>query len=199
MMTQVLRKTEQRGRGRPRDPAKDAAIREAAWDLLAEKGYEGLTFEAVAEKAGCSRATLYRRFASKLELIEAVLHETSRAIEAQHQIVGDPRTVLIAHASGCAEYMSGDRGRANFALGECAARLPDLDRIMQRHIAAERSLYYNEFARITDSAAPDDMAFVFDTLVGAIVHHVVARQRTLQARDIEDLVDQAIAMLRKRA
>ena len=53
----AMAETVARGRGRPRDPAKDAAIRDAAWEILADKGYEGMSFEAIAERAGCSRAT----------------------------------------------------------------------------------------------------------------------------------------------
>lgn len=185
----------QRGRGRPRDPAKDAAICDAAWQILADKGYEGLTFEAVAEKAGCSRATLYRRFAGKLDLIEAVLHETSRAIESRLLLGGDPRALLIAHAGGCAEYMSGARGRANLSLMECAARLPELGEVTLRHMAAERLIYYREFDRLVPGAREDDKAFVFDNLVGGIIHHVAIRQRRLAGEDIVALVDQAIALL----
>jgi len=187
-----------RGRGRPRDPAKDAAIRDAAWEVLADKGYEGMTFEAIAERAGCSRATLYRRFASKLELIEHVLHETSRAIEASMSFGDDPRAVLITHSTGCAQYMSGSRGRANLSLIEGAARLPDLAQVTLRHMAAERALYYNEFDKIAPRAGEEDKSFIFDTLVGSVIHHVAIRGRELQPEDIAALVDQAIALLIER-
>lgn len=184
-----------RTRGRPRDPAKDASIRNAAWEVLADRGYEGMSFEAIAKRAGCSRATLYRRFASKLELIEYVLHDTSRAIEASLSFGDDPRAVLIAHSTGCAEYMSGTRGRANLSLIEGAARIPELGEVTLRHMAAERALYYREFDKLAPRASEHDKSFAFDTLVGSVIHLVAIRRRELHADDIAALVDHAIGLL----
>jgi AcrR family transcriptional regulator len=55
--------------GRKRDPEKDDAILRAALDVLAESGYEGTTIDVVAAKAGVARATVYRRWPTKSELI----------------------------------------------------------------------------------------------------------------------------------
>ena len=62
-----------RATGRPRDPKLDRAILDATLHLLAEDGYDGLTIEAVAALAGVGKASVYRRFAGKEQLvIEAV-------------------------------------------------------------------------------------------------------------------------------
>lgn len=62
-----------RAAGRPRDPQLDRAILDATLRLLAEDGYDGLTIEAVAALAGVGKASVYRRFPGKEELvIEAV-------------------------------------------------------------------------------------------------------------------------------
>lgn len=59
--------------GRPRDPKCDTAIVAATLELLAEAGYGALTMEAVAARAGVGKATLYRRFPNKQQLVvEAV-------------------------------------------------------------------------------------------------------------------------------
>ena len=55
--------------GRPRDARLDAVLLEATVHLLEEKGYAALTTAAVAQRAGVSTASLYRRWASKEELI----------------------------------------------------------------------------------------------------------------------------------
>ncbi len=55
--------------GRPRDPSRADAIREAVLDLLVEQGYEHVTIEAVAARAGAGKATVYRRWGSKAELV----------------------------------------------------------------------------------------------------------------------------------
>ncbi len=56
-------------RGRPRDPERDRALRQAALEVLAEQGYDLLTMELVAQRAGAGKATIYRRWSSKVELV----------------------------------------------------------------------------------------------------------------------------------
>jgi AcrR family transcriptional regulator len=56
-------------RGRPRDPARDARILEAAVALIAEVGYDGTTVEAIAERAGVGKPTIYRRWTGKAEVV----------------------------------------------------------------------------------------------------------------------------------
>jgi AcrR family transcriptional regulator len=55
--------------GRPRDPSREAAIRAALLRLLGEVGYGGLTMDALAQAAGVGKATIYRRWRTKHDLI----------------------------------------------------------------------------------------------------------------------------------
>jgi AcrR family transcriptional regulator len=55
--------------GRKRDPAKDQQILDAAVEVLAETGFDGMTIDMVATRAGAGKATVYRRWASKNELV----------------------------------------------------------------------------------------------------------------------------------
>jgi AcrR family transcriptional regulator len=65
---------EARGRGgRPRDPSRDGAIRTAILTVLADVGYAGLTMDAVATEAGVGKATIYRRWRTKSELVADVV------------------------------------------------------------------------------------------------------------------------------
>ena len=59
--------------GRPRSAAVDAAILRVTFELLPDTGLRGLIMEEVAARAGVSKATLYRRYASKKELVAAAL------------------------------------------------------------------------------------------------------------------------------
>ena len=59
--------------GRPRDPRRDKAIRDAALRLLSQIGYERMTVDAIAAAAGVSKPTLYRRWAGKQELVADAL------------------------------------------------------------------------------------------------------------------------------
>lgn len=54
--------------GRRRDASRDDAILEATRELLVERGYVGMTMDAVAERAGAGKATVYRRWTSKVQL-----------------------------------------------------------------------------------------------------------------------------------
>jgi AcrR family transcriptional regulator len=55
--------------GRPRSERADRAIVEAALELFAEQGAAGLCVEAIAARAGVGKATIYRRWAGKEELL----------------------------------------------------------------------------------------------------------------------------------
>ena len=55
--------------GRKRDHTRDAEILDAALEVLAETGYDGMTIDMVAARAKAGKATLYRRWSSKAELV----------------------------------------------------------------------------------------------------------------------------------
>lgn len=60
--------------GRPRDARADAAIIEAAVGVLADKGPGGFTVDEVASRAGCGKATIYRRWPSRAALLLDTAH-----------------------------------------------------------------------------------------------------------------------------
>jgi AcrR family transcriptional regulator len=55
--------------GRKRDHTRDPEILDAALEVLAETGYDGMTIDMVAARAKAGKATLYRRWSSKGELV----------------------------------------------------------------------------------------------------------------------------------
>ena len=61
--------------GRPRSAQAHKAILDATLVLLAEEGFQGLSIEGVADKAGVGKTTIYRRWASKDELVIDAIHE----------------------------------------------------------------------------------------------------------------------------
>ena len=61
--------------GRPRSAQAHKAIIDATLELLAEEGFQGLSIEAVAAKAGVGKTTIYRRWSSKDELVMDAIRE----------------------------------------------------------------------------------------------------------------------------
>ncbi len=80
--------------GRPLDAGVQAALLRATQDLLIEEGYERLTVEAVAKRCGASKATIYRRWPSKLALVIAAAQELFPAPEVPN--TGELRADLLA-------------------------------------------------------------------------------------------------------
>ena len=83
--------------GRPRDPSRDEVIRAAILQVLAESGYAGLTMDAVASAAGVGKATIYRRWRTKSDLVADAVAELSQlSIDAPDtgSLEGDMRVLL---------------------------------------------------------------------------------------------------------
>ena len=59
--------------GRPRNVAADREIVAATLRLLSREGYDGTSIEAVAAEAGVTRATVYRRYPTKADMVTAAV------------------------------------------------------------------------------------------------------------------------------
>lgn len=68
-------------RGRPRDPSRDEAIIDAAIEVLLRDGYDRLSMEGVATAAGVGKATVYRRWGNKAELVIDAMATLKPAID----------------------------------------------------------------------------------------------------------------------
>lgn len=85
-------------RGRPRSLAVDAAVSRAVLDLLERVGYAAMSVEQVAVRAGVAKATVYRRWASKAEMVFGIVVH-GEAIEPPADsgaLAGDLRA-LVGH------------------------------------------------------------------------------------------------------
>jgi AcrR family transcriptional regulator len=71
-----------RAPGRPRDAEREAAILATVMDLVEERGFDALSFEEVARRARCSKATLYRRWADKQEMVIAAIRAATSTASA---------------------------------------------------------------------------------------------------------------------
>lgn len=80
--------------GRPRDARADEAILAAVVDVLGEVGFTGLTIDAVAHRAGVGKATVYRRWDTKEQLVLDAL--AAGRVDYEEPDTGNLRGDLIA-------------------------------------------------------------------------------------------------------
>lgn len=96
MTSGQLPQDQARRAGRPRSEQADRAIIEAALDLFAESGAEGLCIEKVAARAGVGKATIYRRWPGKEDLLLAALAALKAPLpEPKGESVRDDLAALV--------------------------------------------------------------------------------------------------------
>jgi AcrR family transcriptional regulator len=95
--------------GRPRSSHADAAIIDAVLGLLAQgTTVEALTMEAVAARAGVGKATIYRRFADKDELVLAAVEAVKpRPPEPAGESVRDDLIAIARHVARARDGIAG--------------------------------------------------------------------------------------------
>lgn len=158
--------------GRPRSQRADRAIIDAALSLYAESGVEGLCIEKVAARAGVGKATIYRRWPGKEDLLLAVIASLKTPLPepAGHSAREDLIALLSAMAADFA-----DTGRARvFALllGE-GTRYPRLSaRYMQTVVEPRRDVIRGVLRRGAASGelrAGIDVEAALFMLTGAVI------------------------------
>ncbi|SIQ66460.1 TetR/AcrR family transcriptional regulator [Solilutibacter tolerans] len=105
--------------GRPKDPAKRAAVLEAAQQLFSEQGFDGVSMDQIAQTAGVSKLTVYSHFGDKDGLLSAVVRSHCERemplelFEPSPEVALRPRLLDIAHAFyamvSCPQAIAGHR------------------------------------------------------------------------------------------
>jgi AcrR family transcriptional regulator len=73
----------------------EAAVLDAAWDLLSERGYGALTYEALAQQAKTAKQVIYRRWPTKRELLFALLEHRGTSLPSIQVDTGSLRTDVL--------------------------------------------------------------------------------------------------------
>ena len=103
--------TDHRKLPRRRGETLNAAIFQATLDELAEVGYAKLTMERIAERARASKASLYRRWPSKIELAMQAVYYAMPDLRSPRD-TGSLRGDLLAMLHRIAELLAGPAGEA---------------------------------------------------------------------------------------
>jgi AcrR family transcriptional regulator len=126
--------------GRPMDASRDSDILDSALDVLAEVGYDGMTIDMVAARAKAGKATLYRRWPSKTELVlDAVACMKNSSIDYSNlPDTGSLRGDLVAMIKPLSITDSQKKLKVMAGLVSLLARNPELADVANQVIMAPR-------------------------------------------------------------
>jgi AcrR family transcriptional regulator len=145
--------TDSRRTGRPYDHSSDALILASTLDLLAERDYEHVTLDLVAARTGKAKTTLYRRWATKEDLVLATIRAAGRPPEVDRlPDVGSLRSDLLAVVDS--SWLGGPARRLSIFAGLATAtrssqRLADVVRceVTQPYVDVYRRLLQRALSR----------------------------------------------------
>ena len=186
-----------RGRGRPRDEDARARILQASLEALEDLGYPGVTCDAIAERAGSSKATIYRWWPHK----EAVMLEALRESVAQELPFPDSgslREDIRIQLHNFVKLLSGPRGRVFkglIAAAQSDAKVAEAFRSIW--VLPRREFARHGLARYQGELKPGlDLGMVLDSLYGPLYYRLLIGHEPLTtefADQITNLVWAGIA------
>jgi AcrR family transcriptional regulator len=188
-------------RGRPRSEPARRAILAAATELMLARGLGAVSMDAIAEKAGVSKATIYRWWPTKETLaLEALFDEWSVQLAAPPD-TGSLREDLLALLLPWVE-RAGDRpyGRIVGALITEARTDPAFGELYRTQFIAPRRQLAGEAlkrALARGEVAPGtDVEAAIDMLYGPIYHRLLHGHAPLTAEFVRTVVSVVVAGLR---
>jgi AcrR family transcriptional regulator len=184
--------------GRKRDHTRDVDILDAALEVLAETGYDGMTIDMVAARAKAGKATLYRRWSSKAELvIDAVVCMKQGSLDPDNlPDTGTLRGDLIAMIRTPTVQEGERRLQIMAGIASMISRSPELaeaarQAIIEPRLAVNRILM--ERARGRGEIAADIDIELAATIAPAMVAYRVLMLRTSTTREfMTSLIDRVV-------
>lgn len=155
-------------RGRAQDRSRDDRLIGAALELLGERGYHGLTMTDVAARAGASKATLYRRWTTKADLVADAVDTLSPAVPPRYPgaSLRDDLIALMEQAGNC-----DGRSEIVTATMEMARLDPELYRTLSGRFM---SFIRNELAALARRATAEGHASLSEVDLDVMSEVVVA-------------------------
>ncbi len=184
--------------GRKRDHSRDAEILQAALDVLAETGYDGMTIDMVATRAKAGKATLYRRWPSKGHLVVDAVAGMKRA-DAQASALPDTGTLrgdLLAMIKPHSVEQGERKLRIMAGLSSMMSREPELAGLAKRQIlepqmALTRSLLERAKAR-GEISADIDIEQISCISPAMAAHRALVLGKPVTPEFVSSLIDNVI-------
>ncbi len=178
-------------RGRPRDERAAEAILAAVVQVLEEQGFSGLTVDAVAGRAGVSKATIYRRWSTKEELVLTAI--SGRSHMAELPDTGTLRDDLrVLYGTIADDIQQEAAGRLLPALAAEAAVNPAMRTRLRRFVADRRGPTKFVLRRAIERGqlpADTDLDLLIDLLVGPLFYRVVFTGHRISAKVVERSIE----------
>jgi AcrR family transcriptional regulator len=180
--------------GRPRDARADVAIVEATLAEVAERGFSAATVESIASRAGVGKATIYRRWRGKEELLRFVASQVSDvcAVPDTGSVRDDLRTIFEPMGDTLSE--TAVASLLPELIAE-AARSDDIRRLMRSLAQERRDPAIEVLRRAVDRGELDvglEPATVVDLICGAVVYRRLVLGEHVERTDIVAIIDQAL-------
>ncbi|MGH8901060.1 MAG: TetR/AcrR family transcriptional regulator [Egibacteraceae bacterium] len=187
-----------RKKSRRRGEALCRAIFQATFDELAAVGYTGSSMERIAERAHTSKASLYRRWTSRAELVaDAIRHTIPDPDELPD--TGDLREDVLALLRLIANLLAGPVGEAARGLIAETLRDPELAQIARTRILASRPelmLQVLRRAAVRGEVRPEALTPRVAN-VGPVLlrHHFLVHGAPIPDRTLTEIVDDVVLPL----
>lgn len=187
--------------GRPRDATLDANVLRAAMSLLGEGGMAAVTMEAVAQRAGAGKASLYRRWKSKDELLADALTRFSPVdIEIDTGSLRGDLVALYEHYYGIGNHVM--QAAVQEMLGNVRQHLAWTEKVTPERLTARRakarSLVDRAVAR-GEIEAPADMDLLLDLLPAMVLYRYNTKGQKVSRASIARFIDALVMPLAQRA
>jgi AcrR family transcriptional regulator len=177
--------------GRPRDARADRAIIVAALDLIAERGVAAVRMDDVAERAGVGKATIYRRYRSKDELVTDAVGSIVSTIEIPDS--GSTRTDLLILMRQAVELFSSSFARLMPTLVDEMSRNAELAEVARdRFLTGRRAALSTVFDRGIERGDLDaglDVELALDILAGPLFYRLLITGGPVDDRLAEGVVE----------
>jgi AcrR family transcriptional regulator len=184
-------------RGRPRSEKAHKAVLSAAAELLLSRGLSAVSMDAVAERAGVSKATIYRWWPSKETLaLDALYHEWA-AFQPDPPDTGSLRSDLLALLLPWARAVrSLPYARVIAALltevhGDPAFAAEYRKRVVEPRRDQARTLFRRAVER-GEIPASTDIEVAVDLVYGPLWHRLLHGHAPLSDRFVQDVVSTAL-------
>src|SRR6201998_4243454 len=162
--------------------------------LLQEHGYDGLTVDAVAMTARASKATVYRRWPSKAELVLAAFTEAIRQVAVPPD-TGTLRGDLLRMGQLVCEQARQHGSTMRAVLVE-VSRNPALNDVMQHEFVDQRKALIQHILHQAVERGEIDRAAIsselWDLLPGYLIFRSIMATRPPTPRTVQGLVDEVI-------